>query len=1069
MQQRLEGTPSLSIVRNQRRVPLRRAILALALGAPLLWPAVAGADCVRSGDVVTCTGVDPDGFPDAPDDRPASDDGLEITVESGAVVENSGGADSIELLYDNEVIVQANGTVTAAGGAAAIFGQSDSQSSLSRHDAVDNAGSITASGTGGRGVDLASYGEVANQETGSVTLLGVDDGVGIRVGSNGRVENAGQVQVTGSNAVGISATNVGSVVITSPTSEVSVGGANAVGIDAWELVHDGTTTVTGDGTVGLRVRGTGSAASRNDGSIIVTGDDAIGLRVDARGTATNYGLVQVDGTGAVGLSGTATSLGSTTLENPGTVVVTGTGSTAAVAGAGTTVRNSGLLEASGTDAVGVLLDGNRALVINDGTIRGGDGSGVAARFADPAPGAADIKELYNQEGGLLEAQSGVAVLGSSGRERVLNRGQIQGDVLLGGDDDNYTWGDRSALAGSLDGGDGVDILQLFQSDPNVPVDDSFDLGSATSFEGLAVGFGGDSGTWTLTGSGSYPEGLVLVDGELRIDPGAGVQDELRVVGGVLHLDDGVSLPAGVQASAGRTVFSAGASVAADLAVSDTARLGLDGDAALQGDLSLEGGTYESSFDAAGNGPSLQVTGDLLLGGGSVLELQQSDAGTVAGEPVLRVLSATGARSGRFGDVRVDGSDPFLRGLPIYGTAAGADVVDVQLTSRFQPFARSRSQARIAQYLDVAVAQGPGPELQSFLDTLAPLSNGELPGAYDALHGAVYDAHTSTAFATAGVYLDLLATRPLRCEQLTSAHGRRPPSRSPCGERGLTPWVEATGAFVKRDGDRGYEDWSSAGGGVAFGADQRLGGDWIVSGLLGASRSGLDLDEDGDGSYTSFEAGIAAAWSRGGAHVRAALEYGHGWHTTHRQVSVPGYSQLALADHDSDRVSALAGGGYSFLFLPFEVEPTASLEYSWLRERKIDETNAGPVRLDIRARENVLVATDAGLRVGATLVKEAYLGPLLEWADGIWRPEIHGGWRQVWNDYDRHLSARLRSAPPGTGRYRVRSEDAQYGARFGAGVSFQPQGTRNHVSVEYDGFQGDGTTSHTVMATLRIPF
>ena len=41
----------------------------------------------------------------------------------------------------------------------------------------------------------------------------------------------------------------------------------------------------------------------------------------------------------------------------------------------------------------------------------------------------------------------------------------------------------------------------------------------------------------------------------------------------------------------------------------------------------------------------------------------------------------------------------------------------------------------------------------------------------------------------------------------------------------------------------------------------------------------------------------------------------------------------------------------------------------------------------------------------TLVKYAWAGALLEWADGVWRPQIHASWRQVWTDYDREAVAR----------------------------------------------------------------
>ena len=116
-----------------------------------------------------------------------------------------------------------------------------------------------------------------------------------------------------------------------------------------------------------------------------------------------------------------------------------------------------------------------------------------------------------------------------------------------------------------------------------------------------------------------------------------------------------------------------------------------------------------------------------------------------------------------------------------------------------------------------------------------------------------------------------------------------------------------------------------------------------------------------------------------------------------------------------------------------------------------------------------VATNAGFRAGMTLVKYAWAGALLEWADGVWRPQVHASWRQVWTDYDRDFDARLRGAPAGTRAFEASAEDAQYGGRVGGSVSFQPYGSRNTIELGYEAFVGDGTTSHVARAMFRVPF
>jgi outer membrane autotransporter protein len=278
-----------------------------------------------------------------------------------------------------------------------------------------------------------------------------------------------------------------------------------------------------------------------------------------------------------------------------------------------------------------------------------------------------------------------------------------------------------------------------------------------------------------------------------------------------------------------------------------------------------------------------------------------------------------------------------------------------------------------------------------------------------------------------------------------------------------------GHFADRSGNSNHKDWSYDGGGLAFGVDYDLRKDVLLSALLGTSRAGLDFDGDGDGSLTTFEMGFAATWRHGGTHVRGALEYGHGWHTTHRQIEFQGFSRLALSDHDSDRVTVLLEAGHAFVKMPFEVEPIASLEYTYLHEDSTSESNAGVAALDIGSRSNVLFATNTGIRAAMTLVKHHYAGAYLEWADGVWRPEVRASYRHVWNDYDRALSSRLSGAPGATPDFRTRSQDAEYGADLGARIGFQPHGSRNTIEVGYDAFFGDDTTVHRASLRFKMPF
>jgi len=388
---------------------------------------------------------------------------------------------------------------------------------------------------------------------------------------------------------------------------------------------------------------------------------------------------------------------------------------------------------------------------------------------------------------------------------------------------------------------------------------------------------------------------------------------------------------------------------------------------------------------------------------------------------------------------------------------------IQVTSGYAALARSHNERAVGTFLDQAVAIGVDPDFQSFLDSLNPITNDEYTNVLDMLHGAAYDAQTSTALATGSRYAAMLAERPPRCDRPVTPYRRDQPSLDPCGLRLLTPWVKGFGLFS--DHDASEEDWSHAGGGVAFGADQRVPGDFILSGLVGTSRSVLDLEHGGDGSYTSLDIGAGIAWQRDPWHVRGTLVYAHGWHETYRQIDSPLFAQPD-GSHESDGVTLLADGGYTFVLSPFELEPIVGLEYSHLAQGSIDESGGGVVDLEVDSRSDDLFATNAGIRAGAMLVGRGDLGA---WSSGLWRSEVRASWRQVWTGHDREFDAQLAGAPGGTPSFQVETQDAQYGAILGGGISFQPEGSHTTIGIDYDAFVGEDTLAHTVLATLRVPF
>ena len=780
------------------------------------------------------------------------------------------------------------------------------------------------------------------------------------------------------------------------------------------------------------------------------------VQVGTGGTLTNEGLIQPSGDASTGV----VALSSGTVVNTGSLVVLSAEGKGAILGSGSTLENSGSLTATGEDGVGVRFDGF-ANATNSGIIQGGGGNGAGVLVQTTLD-----TSFNNDVGGSVSAASGVAIQGDAGRSVIQNSGSLEGDVLLEGGADVFRWGSGSTLVGTLSGGGGNDEIQLFQADPENPTSTAFDLGEPEAFEALTIGDPGDTGTWTLTGSGSYSDGIVIQDGTTQFSDGMTLDDAVRLEGGSARLGDDVSFAAGIRADGGLVVFESGNRTTADLAVGNGGTATSEGPSALEGDLSLESGArYQVGFDEADHS-RLDVTGTIGIEENATLAVIQE--GTEPVQQTLRVLTASGTFAGQFDAVL--GDSAFLQVTnPLYGSAGGVNFLEVDVRATFTAPARTPNQFAVGNFLDLASQQQPSFAFDEFLQALQGLTEASTGRqALEALSPEFYDAHTSASFQTGSTYARMIARRPHRCERLVAPGQENNPSLTPCSERGWTPWFDGFGRYTIRRGNDDFEDWSYGGGGLAFGVDHDLGQNVSLTAMLGTSRMALDFDGEGDASLTTFDFGLGGAWRHGHTHVRGAVEYGHGWHRTRRHIQIPGFERLARADHTSNRVTGLVEASHTFLFQPFSIEPLAGVEYTFLHEEAISEGHAGVVGLDVNARSNGLLALRTGLRAGVTLVKWTYSGAWLEWADGIWRPEITATWVQFFGDYNRTLTARLGGAPTDTPDFRTRAQDAQWGADLGARLSFQPRGSRNSIELDYQVFVGDGNLSQAALLRFRVP-
>jgi hypothetical protein len=1039
----------------------RRGATAALAGVLALLPWLASrpaaAQCASAGSTVTCSGDDPEGFVAGP-----GVDDLEVIVESGATVGN-GGADATPAIGVNDT------------------------------STVTNDGSISASGNGALGIDAGEQATVRNGAGATIEVSGGGN-AGIRVGDfagnaqSPGVTNEGTITLNDSDSVGIELEDSG-FATNAVGGDIEVLGSGSAGMRGdfqASLTNAGTITVDGAGGAAMQATGN-SSTLRSSGAITITGNAGVAMQADgADATLTNSDRIEINGNGGIafrtgerglvvnndrnldldevvisGVRGIAVLVGndSQVRNNRAALMdVLGAGGQGVVGSDGVTLQNTGTLRVNGLSGVAVILEsassienrpdgviealgdggtalwlgalgGDGHLVNNEGLIMGGSGTGLAidlslSQDSDPADEAVN-NSVFNFITGTIGSASGVAIRGGASKEVVGNAGTIigsidlgpgvdlvenvgilRGDVALGAGDDTYVASFAGTiLRGTLDGGSGTDALTLGR-ELDTEGSGHFDLDIVTGFETLSFEAGG--GVWAVGGSGCFVDGTTLAGGTLAVDSVVGLT----------------------------TDYTQNA-----------------------------GATLEVDVRPDGTSGRLDISGAVDLASGARLRITES-GGPVLDESVFTVLTYSGL-TGEF-ELDVPSDSAFLSFSESYGPTALEILLD---RAPYVSAAATPNQYSVANNLDEVLAAGATGDMAVVLAQIDLMSEGEFQTAADELSPEIYDAQTAVDLAIGDAFANLLEGRPLRCEE--TVYDKRDDVRmpAPCSPRGLSPWGALIGDFGDRDGGSQHVsyDWSSIGG--ALGLDARPGDPWLLSAELGGSYNWLGFGSLGGGNLATVELGAAATYLFDDrAHLRGILEYGHGWHTTRRDIDF--LMRRTNGRHQSDRLMLVGEAAYAFP-VPYRygtlgIEPIGTVDYAYLSEGAVWEEGAGAADLDVEARSNAVVSTTLGARFYTQIFKYRFMGEYLEWADGIWRPEIDVRWREFWTGNDRALYARFQGAPADVGDFRVQAAYARRGAEVGAGVSFQPWKWRGTLAARYQAFVGDGSFVQQAVVGVRVP-
>ncbi|WP_247987625.1 autotransporter outer membrane beta-barrel domain-containing protein [Bradyrhizobium sp. 186] len=921
------------------------AILTLVLG---LSTTSANAQCApdpaTSGQTVTCSGTDADGF-----QAGVGVDSLTVNVVSGATV-NDNGAVSIGVNDSNTVTN--NGTLSAGAGLTGIsVGNSNTVTNNStitvldnglgisalNNNTIANAGTITTGdggaaisvqdnnvitnsggltvGTLATGIFSGQANTITNAATGTIT--GGVDSTGIFVFGGGTVTNAGAITVGAGTGFtgGIVASADGNTVTNTATGTISVG-TNAVGVlmqGAFETVSNfGSITAVGFG-MGISVQG--DDAKVTNGGKITTGDGgSVGISV-----VGDRGAISQNGTISVGAFGVAVGY----------------------SGLSGTVTNGGRI--TGADsAEGIFVDGDSNVVTNNGTITvGASGIGIDVYTASTT------NQVVNT-GTITVGANGIGI-SVNGGANVFNSGTINAATGFAAIEfcicgpNTLTLGPGSIING-LVLGTGTDTFQLGGTGK-----DTFNLdliGTGLQYDGFSTFNKIDSSTWTVTGTGNQDWNVL-----------AGTLMLAGTINGNVTVAAGGTF--GGIGTVGNTVVNGGT-----LAPGNPT-----GTLTVSGNLSFTtASSYMVQVSGASSGLTV-VTGTATLGGATVLVVPTGsiakhytilNAGTTLPDTFNPVVA--GLSSNLKASLSYDPNNVFLDLSLSYGTGLNVNQQNVaNVLARYFDSTGSLPVA-LANLSLAGLTQASGEPATGSQQTTFNAMNLFLGLLTDVFSAGRNGAPGATPFADeAGV--NAYAASGKRPRDAFAAIQRKAPP--PTFEQRWNVWAAGYGGSQTTDGNAalGSNNTTSSVYGTAVGVDYRFSPSTIAGFALAGGGTGFNVNGLGWGRSDLFQAGAFVRHTVGPAYVTAALAYGWQDVTTNRIVTIAGVDQLR-ARFNADVVSGRIEGGYRQATSWIGLTPYAALQATMFSLPSYSEfavVGNNAFALNYAAKSVTSTRTELGLR------------------------------------------------------------------------------------------------------------
>ncbi|WFU24536.1 autotransporter outer membrane beta-barrel domain-containing protein [Bradyrhizobium sp. CB1717] len=905
-------------------------------------------DPATSGQTVTCSGTDTDGFLAG-----VGVDSLTVNVLSGATVNDNG---ALSIGVNDSSTVTNNGTVSAGSGLTGVaVGNSNTVINNSTitvldnglgilaidHNVITNAGTITT-GDSGAAISVGDNNTVTNSGALSIGA----SGVGIFSGQNNTITNTATGTITGvDDSTGIfvfggaTVTNAGSITVGDSTG--FSGGILAISNNN-TVTNTATGTITvGQNAAGIFMQGDFQTAS-NFGTITAV-DLAVGIAVQGDDSKiTNGGAINVGGTGSVGISMQGDRA---TISQSGTINVGLAGVGIAFSGSSSTITNNGRITSADAAVEGIVVFGDANVVTNGGTITvGASGVGIDANAS------LTINQIVNT-GTITVGVNGTGIMVNGGAN-VFNSGTINASAsgavaidFCGCGSNTLTLGPGSVINGQVLAS-GTDTFQLGGVGK-----DTFNLdliGTGLQYDGFSTFNKVDSSTWTVTGTGNQ---------------------DWNVLGGTLMLAGTIN--GTVTVAAGGTFGGVGTVGTTTVTGGTLAPGNPTGTLTVSGDLSFtSASSYMVQISGASSGLTV-VTGTATLGGATVVVVP---TGSIAKH--YTILNATtlpdafnpvvaGLSSNLHATLSYDLHNVYLDLALGYGGGLNINQQNVAnvLTNYFNrtgslPVALANlSPAGLTQ---ASGESGTGSQqttfnaMNLFINLLTDVFGSGRSGAPD----ATPYADDASAYAATGKN-----ARDNNARDAFASIYRKAPGATFAQRWDV--WAAGYGGSQTTDGNTvlGSNTTGSSVYGTAVGLDYRFSPSTIAGFALAGGGTGFNVNGLGWGRSDLFQAGAFVRHTAGPAYITAALAYGWQDVTTNRIVTAAGVDQLR-AQFNANAFSGRIEGGYRYATQWIGLTPYAAAQatlFSLPNYSEFAVVGNNTFALNYAAKDVTSTRTELGLR------------------------------------------------------------------------------------------------------------